>query len=202
MIITVASFKGGVGKTTIAVHLAAYLQQESGETILVDGDPNRSASRWARQADKLPFLVVAEEDAGRQVRRAKHVVIDTQARPSTEDLKALIEAGEFLVVPTTPDFLSLDALIQSVRLLEHLGAAHYKVLLSRVPPPPRKEGEDARAFLVSSGIPVFAGRVREFVAFQKAALAGLVVSDVSDRNAKIAWADFKAVGKELINEPI
>lgn len=40
MIITVASFKGGVGKTTSAVHLAAYFQQDK-PTLLIDGDPNR-----------------------------------------------------------------------------------------------------------------------------------------------------------------
>jgi chromosome partitioning protein len=45
MILTVASFKGGVGKTTTAVHLAAYLQKKS-PTLLIDGDPNRSASKW------------------------------------------------------------------------------------------------------------------------------------------------------------
>ena len=42
MIITVASFKGGVGKTTTAVHLAAFLN-ESSPALLIDGDPNRSA---------------------------------------------------------------------------------------------------------------------------------------------------------------
>ena len=47
MILTVASFKGGVGKTTSAIHFAAYLQQQA-PTLLIDGDPNRSATTWAR----------------------------------------------------------------------------------------------------------------------------------------------------------
>jgi chromosome partitioning protein len=47
MIVTTASFKGGVGKTTTAVHVAAFLQKD-GDTLLVDGDPNRSATRWSK----------------------------------------------------------------------------------------------------------------------------------------------------------
>jgi chromosome partitioning protein len=58
MIITVASFKGGVAKTTTAVHLAAYLQDRS-PTLLIDGDPNRSATGWSRRG-QLPFKVVDE----------------------------------------------------------------------------------------------------------------------------------------------
>ncbi|MEO0352764.1 MAG: ParA family protein, partial [Cyanobacteria bacterium P01_A01_bin.15] len=42
MIITVASFKGGVGKTTTAIHLAAFFQGK-GKTLLIDADPNCSA---------------------------------------------------------------------------------------------------------------------------------------------------------------
>jgi chromosome partitioning protein len=46
MIITVASFKGGVGKTTTAIHLAVYMQQKF-PSFLIDGDPSSSATEWA-----------------------------------------------------------------------------------------------------------------------------------------------------------
>ena len=48
MIVTITGYKGGIGKTTTAVHLAAVLQQQA-PTVLVDGDLNRSATGWARK---------------------------------------------------------------------------------------------------------------------------------------------------------
>jgi chromosome partitioning protein len=42
MIVTLVSLKGGVGKTTSAIHIAAYLQKK-GPTLLIDADKNRSA---------------------------------------------------------------------------------------------------------------------------------------------------------------
>ena len=57
MVITVASYKGGVGKSTTAIHLAAFLQEQS-PTVLIDGDPNRSVCGWALNG-QLPFQVIA-----------------------------------------------------------------------------------------------------------------------------------------------
>ena len=105
MIITVASFKGGVGKTTTAVHLAAYMQEDA-PTLLIDGDPNRSASGWNKRGG-LPFKVVDERQAARFARDYEHIVIDTQARPSLEDLEALVDGCDLLIIPTTPDALML-----------------------------------------------------------------------------------------------
>ena len=57
MYITVAADKGGVGKTTTAVHLAAYFQTRAA-TVLIDGDPNRSATEWGAAGGPLPFAIV------------------------------------------------------------------------------------------------------------------------------------------------
>jgi nitrogenase subunit NifH len=77
----VASFKGGVGKTVTAVHLAAHLQTRA-STMLVDGDPNRSATGWAKRG-ALPFRVVDEHRAVRHARDHEHVVIETPKRART-----------------------------------------------------------------------------------------------------------------------
>ena len=99
MVVTVASFKGGVGKSTTAIHLAAYLQALA-PALLVDGDPNRSVSEWAR-AGKLPFKVVDERQAALHAKEFEHIVIDTKARPDEEDLRAWSGACgcHLLVIP-------------------------------------------------------------------------------------------------------
>jgi chromosome partitioning protein len=116
MIVTIASFKGGVGKTTTAVHLAAYLAEKA-PTLLLDGDENRSATAWA-QRGSLPFRVADERQAAKLGRDFEHLVIDTQARPDHDDLKALAEGCDLLVIPSTPDILALDALILTVEALK------------------------------------------------------------------------------------
>lgn len=195
MIITVASFKGGVGKTTTAVHLAAFMQQ-SAPTLLIDGDPNRSATGWTKRGE-LPFRVVDERQSAKFARDYEHIVIDTEARPEESDLKELADGCDLLIIPTTPDALAIDALIQTVAALEKIGTDRFRILLTIIPPRPSHDGDEARSLMSERGLPLFTGEVQRLVAFQKAALAGAPVYKVNDPRAEQAWNCYVSVGKEI-----
>lgn len=195
IIVTVCSFKGGVGKTTTAVHLAAFLQQ-SASTLLIDGDPNRSATGWAKRGT-LPFPVVDERQAARYAREHVHIVIDTEARPVREDLEALAGGCDLLVIPSTPDALALDALMLTVEALSALPSARFRVLLTMVPARPSRDGDEARAMLEEARVPLFAHQIRRAVVFQKAALSGVPVYKIGDARSLVAWGDYQRVGEEL-----
>ena len=196
VIITVASFKGGVGKTTTAIHLAAYFSDQAA-TVLIDGDPNRSSTSWAARG-MPPFAVGGEHQIAIYARQCEHLIIDTKARPEPQDLKALAEGCDMLVLPCTPDPFSLDALLMTVEALQKLGTTQYKILLTIVPPRPMADGENARKAIIKAGLPIFAGEIRRTVAFQRSALEGVTVDRIRGVDmAGLAWRDYEAIGEEI-----
>jgi len=197
MIITVASLKGGQAKTTSAVHIAALMQTHA-KTLLVDGDPNRSALNWHKRRG-FPFEVCDERQAVKFSRDFTHIVFDTQARPGREDLEVLAGGCDQLIIPLTPDALSLDTLFVFTDSLKQLGATQFKILLTVVPPKPARDGDEVRQTLKKAGLPVFRAAIRRYKAFQKAALSGALVKDVADEYAAAAWADYQAVAEEIMS---
>jgi len=192
-ILTVTGYKGGVGKSTTAIHLATYFS-EKGKTVLVDGDPNRTSIGWSERGS-LPFMVADERQAMKMIRDGEYIVIDTPARPHTDDLKELAKGCDLLILPTAPDVLSLEPMLETAR---DLGDASYKALLTIVPPFPSKEGESMQRDLIEGGVPVFKTMIRRTAGFPKAALAGVPIRDMSDNRLKEAWRDYVALGNEIM----
>jgi len=194
-ILTVTGFKGGVGKSTTAFHLAAYFS-EFGKTILVDGDPNRTAVKWAnRNSEPLDFEVADERQAMKLVQSKDFIIIDTPARPDTNDLKELEKGCDLLILPTSPDVLSLEPMLQTAESLEN--KLNYRALITVVPPLPSKEGVIMRDDLKEAGIPIFETMIRRSASFSKAALRGCPTRDLQDKRAQVAWEDYKALGDEI-----
>ncbi len=135
--------------------------------------------------------------ASRHTRNCEHIVFDTPARPNQDDLEALVDGCDLLIIPTTPDILSIDATLETVNLLNALKCIHYRILLTKVPPAPRKTGEQAREAL--SDLPLFERSIRQYAAYEKAALEGVLVHQVKDKNARIAWRDFEELGREILS---
>ena len=195
MIIAITALKGGVGKTTTAVHLAAYFQTIA-PTLLIDADKNRSALVWSKE-DKLPFYVASQAGAPGLIKKFTHIIIDTPARPEPEELEDLASGSDMLILPTTPNHLDLDTTVKAVELLKNLDAnVNYKVLLTKVDSR-TKNAKDAKSFLEEAKLPLFKTEIPLLVAFQRSPSRGVVVQDYPDRRAKIGWNRYKDIGKEI-----
>jgi len=194
MVIGIASHKGGVGKTTTAIHLAALIAKR-GPTLLLDGDVNRSALAWAKRGE-LPFKVVDQKAAHRYVRDFEHIVIDSAAHTSRSDLAAMVEGSDKLVIISEPEIMSLDVLPDMLSDLGKLGSLEHRVLLCQVSP--RSDAAEARAVIEGLDVQTFKRHIRSYAAYRLAALQGTTVDKVANEYAGEAWADYVAFARELL----
>lgn len=194
MIITITALKGGVGKTTTSVHIAAYLQEHA-PTLLIDADRNRSALVWSRE-DKLPFVVASQAGATAIISKYTHIITDTQARHEQDELKDLVASSDLLIVPTTPNHLDIDTTIKTTELLEAWGAK-YKVLLTQVDSR-TKTGRAAKSILEEAKVPLFRTEIPLLVAFERASSRGIIIRDCIDPRAQFGWSKYQAIGKEIL----
>ncbi len=195
-IITVTGYKGGVGKSTTAIHLATFFS-ELGKTLLVDGDLNKTSITWAERGE-FPFEVVNQHKAMKAIIGNDYVIIDTPARPDSDELKELAEGCDLLILPTTPDVVSLQPMMQTAKDLEDIKTeVIYRILITIVPPYPNKEGQVMQKELQKSNVPVFNTLIRRTTGYQQAAMKGVPIRDLKSSDLKKAWQDYKDLGKEV-----
>lgn len=129
MILSLVHTKGGVGKTTTSVFLACAAAAQGRDVLLLDADPQGSASSWADRADRrgtpLPFPVVptgAGDLAGAARGAAGLVVIDTP--PGTAAvIDAAIDAADLVIIPSGAAPADIDRVWPTLDMTTHRATA-------------------------------------------------------------------------------
>jgi len=202
-IIAVANQKGGVGKTTVTMNLAA-VAAETSRVLVVDVDPQGSAGFWADQAgDGLPFDVADDTNPANlaQLRSLDYDVVFVDTPGSLEGrsvLAAVLEEADFVILPTEPAALAIQPLVRTINEVVLPRKLEYRVLLNKVDPRVPADIVDAAGLLDSAGLMRFRGYIRQYKVHTTSPIDGRVVTQYPhDRSADRGAEDFRKVALEL-----
>jgi chromosome partitioning protein len=184
--LAVLSRKGGTGKTTVAVHLAAAAAAAGKRTLLADMDPQRSALEWARERGWTePQAIEAKVGSLFTARRAAEragtelMVLDTRPSGDMEAAEAVRWADLCLIV-VRPSWFDLKAIVRTVELVSQMNRRGL-FLINQAPT--RRNGEEPRLIrdtvdtLEQLGLPVAPVGLRYRTAYQTAVRQGLAAQE-------------------------
>lgn len=196
MIISFLNQKGGVGKTTLSVNVAACLASQGRKVLLVDADKQGSATTWASLREETPFQVVsmARENLAKDVLKLAEdfdaTVID--GPPHAEGIaRACIIASDFVALPIEPSGLSTWASDLTVRQIQEAQAFKETIKCGFVVS--RKIGNtvigrEIRSMAADSGIPLLMAEVEQRVAYAESLTMGKTIFE---------WSPAGAAAKEI-----
>ena len=178
--IAIVSQKGGAGKTTLAIHLAAAAEQAGHTALVIDTDPQATASQWAawrkghppEVIDSAPPRIAAKIEAAR-AQGAHTIVIDTPPYADTATTRA-VEAADLVLIPCRPSAFDLAAIKTTISLVKLLGKSAWVVFAAGPSHAPRMY-EEASALIRSFDANVCPHILPDRAVYRHASAAGRTV---------------------------
>lgn len=209
-VITLATSKGGAGKSTLARSLAAHWMQSGHKPALVDADPQRTlASRHNPEGPlgAVPLAAEPEErvaDAIAELRR-RHapVIVDTAGFRNRTTIAALV-ATDLALIPLKPAVEDIDGAVSTYRLIqevngtdERVGRPIKAVMILAMTTHGTVIARHVRHELAAAGYPLLAAEMAHRVAYPEAGIAGLSPATVEPDGA--AARDIAAIAHEIMS---
>jgi chromosome partitioning protein len=213
MILLIGGEKGGTGKTTIATNLAVMRASEGHEVLLVDTDPQKTASYWSLTRDErgiTPKITCVQktDNVKAEINALKgkfdDIIIDAGGRDSIE-LRTSMLVADLAVFPFRPSQFDLwtlakmDKHLKEVILINETIKA-FLVINQASSNPSVKEKDNAKSHLEEfPDIHLLKSVIAERIAFRKAAIQGMSVMELTNNDDQKAKDEIESLYKEIFN---